>query len=70
MENREEEERVIVEEEGIREIWVSRVFKMGYPQPDQILGRSPGRPGLTESNLGYRRSTGFRLNFFLNTRLL
>jgi len=37
-ENREEEERVTVEEDIMRELWVFRVFKMGYPQPDPTHG--------------------------------
>jgi len=41
-ENREEEERVTVEEERMREVWVFRVFKTGIPQPNPTHGRPPG----------------------------
>ena len=43
-----------------------RFFKeLGKKQFYLTLGRPPGRPAQTESNLGFSRSTVYGLNFFL-----
>jgi len=70
-ENSEKKERVAVEgrmienEKKFRNLGFLKTVKS---QPDPILGRPPSRPGLTENNFGYSRSTSqstdFRPNLF------
>ena len=46
-----------------------RLYKNWVNWADPTSGRPPGRLAQTESKLGFSRSTDFRLNFFLNSRL-